>query len=129
MTFILVPRQRKDIQVNAWNWRPTLELLRAEKLINEDEYDRMGAQGCGGQADAALACSIADAVERQLLSMNPGERMCADLKVTATSKVRQVFTPETKPNEIDPNELYSATFEWLASFKDFCRRSGGFEVY
>jgi hypothetical protein len=129
MTFILVPKQGKDIQVNAWNWRPTLELVRAENLINEEEYEHMGAQGCGGHVDAALACRIADVLESRLLSMKSGERMRADQSVTATPKVRQVFTPEMNPDEIDSNELYSATYEWLASFKDFCRRSGGFEVY
>jgi hypothetical protein len=129
MTFILVPKQGKDIQVNAWNWRPTLELLRAERLISEQEYERMGAQGCGGQVDAALACRIADVVKSRLMLMKPGERMRADLSVTATSKVRHVFTAEMKPGEIDPNEIYSATYEWLAKFKDFCRESEGFEVY
>jgi hypothetical protein len=129
MTLILVPKQGKDFQVNAWNWRTTLELLRAENLIREQEFERMGAQGCGGQADAALACRIADVVESRLLSMKRGERMRADLTVTARSKVRQVFTPRMRPDEIDPNELYSATDEWLAKFRDFCRGSDGFEVY
>ncbi len=43
MTFILVPEQGEDVQVNAWNWRPTLELLRAEGLLTEENYERMAA--------------------------------------------------------------------------------------
>jgi hypothetical protein len=129
MTFILVPKQGEDIQVNAWNWRPTLELLRVEGLITEQDYARMGAQGCGGQVDAVLACRIADVVENRLLAMKPGERMRADLTVTAMPKVQQIFTPDPKPNEFDATDLYSATYEWLATFKNFCRGSDGFEVY
>jgi hypothetical protein len=30
--------------------------------------------------------------------------------------------------EIDTNDLYSATYEWLARFRDFARASGGFKV-
>jgi hypothetical protein len=129
VTFILVPKNGDDIQVNAWNWRPTLELLRAEGLISEEQYTLMGANGCGGQVDAALACRIADVVEKRLLSMKPGERMRADLSITDAPKVRVVFTPDTKPDEIETNELYSATYRWLESFKDFCRESSGFKVY
>ena len=32
MSFILVSSEREDLQVNAWNWRPTLELLFAAGL-------------------------------------------------------------------------------------------------
>jgi hypothetical protein len=128
MTFILVPKQGEDVQVNAWNWRPTLELLFAENLLAEEDYKRMAANGCGGQVDAALAYRIADAVESKLAAMNPGERLRADLSITATPKVLQTFTPDTKPDDIDAVNLYSATYEWLVTFKDFCKRSEGFEV-
>ena len=41
MTFILTPKQGEDVQVNGWNWRPTLELIRAEGLLTEENYERM----------------------------------------------------------------------------------------
>jgi hypothetical protein len=63
MTFILVSAKGNELQVNAWNWRPTLDLM---------------------------------------LDMNPAD--------------------------IDANELYSATYEWLETFAKFCRSSGGFKV-
>src|SRR3954471_22684873 len=107
MTFILVPKQGEDLQINAWNWRPTLELLYAERLITEEDYELMGAQGCGGQVDGALARRIADALERRLLSMKPGERIRFDQTKTVKPRVLQVFSPEMDPNEIDVNELYS----------------------
>ena len=31
-------------------------------------------------------------------------------------------------DDIDVVNLYSASYEWLVTFKDFCRRSEGFEV-
>ena len=129
MTFILVPKHGDEVQINAWNWRPTLELLRNEGLVDAETYERMGAQGCGGKVDDALAHHIADFLERRLADMQPGERIRADLSVTAKAKTIQVISPGSKLDDINANDLYSATYEWFVTFKEFCRSSGGFEVY
>jgi len=128
MSFILVPKRGEDVQINAWNWRPTLELLLGEGVISGEQYELMGAQGTGGKVDAELADRIAEAVERRLMVMKSGERMLGDLTVTAKPKTKWVITPESGSDEIDANDMYSATYEWLKQFADFCRRSGGFEV-
>ena len=128
MSFILIPERGEDAKVNAWNWRPTLMLLRDANLIDEDCHERMGHQGSDGRVDAAVAGPIADFLERQLASMRPGQRVRADLMVTGKPKKVAVFTPGMKVEDVDANELYSATYEWLVMFKDFCRSSGGFRV-
>jgi hypothetical protein len=128
MTFILVPSQGEDLQVNAWNWRPTLELLFAANVISEQDHERMGAQGCGGKADAEKASRIADAVVHKLMSMNAGERMLANLSVSKEPKKLAKFGPGVNAGDIDANDLYSTTYEWLEEFSKFCRSSGGFEV-
>jgi hypothetical protein len=38
------------------------------------------------------------------------------------------FTPETKPGEIDVIDIYSTSYDWLVTFRDFCKESGGFKV-
>jgi hypothetical protein len=126
MTFILVPKHGEDVQINGWNWHPTLALLHAENLISDEQYERMGAQGVSGKVDAELADRIADVVERELILMRTSERMRADLTVTAEPKKR--WSSDMKPDEVDVNEIYSATYEWLVEFAAFCRSSGGFEV-
>lgn len=125
MSFILGPRQGGDLQVNAWNWRPTLELLRAENVIDSKTCELMGAQGCGGQADAEFCLRIAWVIEDKLKSMRPGERIRADLTVTADPKKLAQFGSN---EPVDAVNLYSATYEWLTTFKDFCDRCGGFRV-
>jgi hypothetical protein len=128
MSFILVQQNGEDLQVNGWTWRPTLELLRAENLISDEDYERMGAQGCGGQVNDELARRIADVLEQKLAAMKPGDRILADLTSTTQPKPTYTFGPTTKPDDIDVNDIYSASYEWLVSFKDFCRSSGGFKV-
>jgi len=77
---------------------------------------------------AEKADRIADAVIRKLDSMNPGQRMSADLSVSSEPKKLAIFSPNINEEDIDNNELYSTTFEWLDTFVKFCRSSGGFKV-
>jgi hypothetical protein len=128
MTFILVPSQGEDLQVNAWNWRPTLELLLAANVITEDDHKLMGAHGCGGKADAEKASRIADVVADKLIGMAPGERLLANLSVSKELKKLAQFGSGVNANDIDETELYSTAYEWLETFGKFCRSSGGFKV-
>lgn len=126
MTFILVPNEGEDLQVNAWNWRPTLEFLYAAEVITEDDHECLGGHGLGGKVDEAKALLIAEVVTRKLRSMDSGERMLADLSVSKEPKELAVFNPEAE--DVDSNELYSASYEWLHTFAEFCRSSKGFDV-
>jgi hypothetical protein len=128
MSFILVPSHGEELQVNAWNWRPTLELLLAADVISEEDHERMGANGSGGKVDAEQASRIAEAVVHRLGTMNAGERMLANLSVSKEPKKLSEFGPGVNPDDIDENELYSTTYEWLERFSKFCRSSGGFKV-
>jgi hypothetical protein len=128
MTFILVPSEGEDLQVNAWNWRPTLELLFAANVITEEDHERLGAHGSVGKVDAEKASRIAYAVVHKLMSMSAGERMLANLSVSKEPKKLAEFGPGVNADDIDENELYSTTYEWLETFAKFCRSSGGFKV-
>jgi len=54
--------------------------------------------------------------------------MLADLSVLSEPKKLAIFSPNINDEDIDNDELYSTTFEWLDTFVKFCRSSGGFEV-
>lgn len=124
MSFILVPTHGDDFQINAWNWRPTIEFLRVEGIIDDTTAELMTCN-LGAKVGADLAGRMAAAIQRKLQDMRPGERMLTDLSVTSEPKNVAEFH---KPENIDPVDLYSATYEWLIEFKEFCERCGGFEV-
>jgi hypothetical protein len=44
MSFILVPKEGEDLQVNGWNWHPTLQLLLAAGVITEEDYEMLGVR-------------------------------------------------------------------------------------
>jgi len=128
MSFILIPTHGEDLQVNAWNWRPTLLLLRDANLIDDRDYELMGSNGCGGRVDTETSLRVAEFLERKLQPMQPGQRIRGDLSLTNKLKTLTVFTPGMKVEDVDAKEAYSATYEWLVMFRDSCRTSGGFKV-
>ena len=127
MSFILVSSASEDLQVNAWNLASHSRIV-AAGVITENDYELLGCQGCGGRVDAEKATQIADAVMEKLDSMKTGERMLADLSISVEPKKKAVFSPDANDKDIDVNELYSTTPEWLDTFAKFCRSSGGFRV-
>jgi hypothetical protein len=102
-------------------------LVRAKELISDSEYEQLGTHGCGVEVSANVAYLIADVIGEQLATMRPGERLLADLTVSRVAK-KEVTLGPAMAAEPDVNDLYSATYEWLATFQDFCKTSGGFSV-
>jgi hypothetical protein len=78
--------------------------------------------------DEEKAGRIADVVADKLSTMNPGQRMLLDLSVSSEPKKLTVFSPDMSTDDIDTNELYSTTLEWLHTFVKFCRSSKGFKL-
>lgn len=128
MSFILIPNNGEDTKVNAWNWRSTILLLHAASLIDEEQHELMGYHGCGAKVHSETANQMADFLNQHLAKMTPEQRLRGDLTITSEPKKRVVFTPTSKPEDFNAVELYSATYEWLVMFRDFCRTSQGFRV-
>ncbi len=128
MSFILIPKHGEDLQVNGWNWRPTIALLLQANLIDEQQHELLGANGCQGTVDSNSAAKIADFMDQHLAKMSPGQRLRGDLTITSEPKKRSIFAPNSKAEDLNPVEIYSASYEWLVMFRDFCRTSQGFYV-
>ncbi|MBZ5492143.1 MAG: hypothetical protein LAO76_14525 [Acidobacteriia bacterium] len=128
MSFILIAKNGEEIKINAWNWRPALELLRDAEIIDNDLFERMGTYGCKAEVDADTASRIGDYIGTRALAMKPEQGVLADLTVTDRPKKTLIITPDTKIDQIDAIDVYSASYEWLVTFCDFSRTSGGFEM-
>jgi hypothetical protein len=128
MAFILIPNDGERIMVNAWNWRPTLSLLRDANLIDDDLYERVGTFGREARVDAETAGRIADFLDQRVATMNKGDRIRADLTTTDDAKSPLTITAETRIEQLNLVDTYSATYEWLVQFRDFSKASRGFEV-
>src|SRR5215510_4099062 len=81
MSFILVDLadDQHDIQINGWNWRPTVALLiEAGILPTGERAETCLAQGCGGYFTKEEATRTAEFLTGLVASMKPGERVMFD---------------------------------------------------
>ncbi len=60
MTFILKSLSGVDIQVNAWNWAPTMLLIRQAIDLDDQRFELLGVNGVGSKVSSVEADKIAD---------------------------------------------------------------------
>ena len=121
MSWWLVGKNGSEIRVNAWRWRPTLELLKANHLIEDTRLEAMGYNGTGTEISAQEAEQIAQVVEGIVEKLDVQDRVLLDLSSTSEADTGQLYREEWEKN-------YSAPVAWLSEFASFCKSSGGFEV-
>jgi hypothetical protein len=121
LSFILQPRSGDDVKINAWNWVPTLMILDRNRVLLAEQLQRMRYNGAGGSAGADDARRISTFLDTFLLKLQPGQRVLWDGSLTSEPDTFEVHRD-------DPTKNYSATYDWLVRFRDFCRLSEGFDV-
>ena len=127
MAVILVPAAGEDMMINWWNWRPTVAMLvRAGILPAGEREERCLANGCGGCLSASEALRAAEYIESLIADMEPGERVMLDGEIT--DKPIDYTKSISEWDQADTWNAYSALYDLLTAFAEFCRRSGGFEV-
>jgi hypothetical protein len=97
-------------------------------------HRRAAGARSGSRGSAAGCCSPWQRFTRSVRrsrrarAIEPGDRMLADLTVTSSKRAPTALLPNGDAESVDTNEIYSASYDWLVAFRDFCRQSGGFEV-
>jgi hypothetical protein len=122
MSVILKSPIGADIQVNMWHWRPTMLLVRRALELDNKRFEMLQLNGVGAKVSPSEAGQIATFLEDYLASFPKDGRLLIDGSVTQE--------PKGSPDFLDGNvdRHYSATYDWLVRFRDFCRNSQGFKV-
>ncbi len=108
--------------VNFWNWRPIVELVRSLKVIDDDKAKALHEPFCGNGLTASEARHVADALETLVLpKLEEGERVLLD---GSTTKEPDDF----KFHRVEVEKNYSISPEVLRKFIAYCRACSGFEV-
>jgi hypothetical protein len=127
MAVILVPIHGEDVQINWWNWRPTVALLVRYRILPDGERaDRCLANGCGGYLSEQEAKDAAEAIASLIVTIEPGQSILHDGSVN--KRPTDYSRPISDWDEDEWRLAYSAQYDWLKRFETFCRTSGGFEV-
>jgi hypothetical protein len=102
---------------------------RAPGVENQGRYhggpavaEMLQVNGVGAQVSSSEADNLTAFLEDYLSSFPKDGRLLKDGSVTREPKGSPDFS------DGDWDRHYSATYDWLVSFRDFCRRSRGFEI-
>jgi hypothetical protein len=128
MTVILVPANGGDVQINWFNWRPTVALLVRKGVLPVGERaERCLANGCGGYLTSQEAEDAAAMLASVLSAIKTGDRVMMDGSIN--DRPKDYSRPISEWDEAETWDHYSAAYEWLKTFEEFCRTSNGFRVY
>ncbi len=123
MGFTLSDIQNKDMElrVNAWNWRPTIELIRVSGILDDQLLNWM-AYNAEAEITQEQAKAIGTYIQQEILpSLDNNTHIDYDLNITS-----EIDTFELHREDLQKN--YNINPEWLAKFVHFCFTCNGFKV-
>lgn len=127
---------------NIWGWPTILDAIADTGVLPEDMVEHMAYNdGAGPNDEQAIA--LADALDKKLASMNPEGTFISEDSKYAKVGTATVATELAKMLGEQGNELsritvsgggvdeatFSANVEFIRDFSEFCRQSGGFNVW
>jgi hypothetical protein len=124
MGISLKPFAKEDewFQVNFWNWRPIVELIRSVDVLSNERVDQLHEPYCGYGLNEDEVIAVADALEAKVLPrLSSEERVLIDGSTTIEPD-DGIFHKE------EPARNYSTTKPVLLEFIKFCRECKGFTV-
>ncbi len=127
MSFTLMDlgSQSYEFRSNVWNWKPTLEIIKSFDIVDEGKLRQMSNNATGAKFSMEEAHSIGMRIQAEILpKLEPNKRIFADLSITDT--------PDDGTLYKDGDEQwknYSANYNTLRDFAEFCLNSKGFQVF
>jgi hypothetical protein len=113
MSWTLESPEGGRLDVNAWNWRPTLSLLESAEVLDAETAALLGVNGYV-PVTGREAGRIADFLDAYLEGLPGDGRVRLDGGVTTEPDTYELHRDELGRN-------YAAGAGWLRAFRDFCR--------
>ncbi len=127
MSFTLIDMGSEgyELSVNVWTWKPTLEIIRSFNYVNERSLNTMASNGTGAKMSHEDATAIGEKIRDVILpKMSENQRMFMDLSVTDKADDGTMYRDSD-----EQWKNYSASYDWLKEFSEFCLKSKGFQVF
>jgi hypothetical protein len=127
MSFTLMDLGSENFELGAsvWNWKPTLEIIKRFDIISEGKIRQMEYAATGVKIDLEDAHDIGRKIQETILpKLEPNKRMFMDGSITDAPDDGTIYRDED-----EKWKNYSANYEWLKEFSDFCLKSKGFQVF
>ncbi len=114
-----------EFRANVWNWKTMLEIIKSFDVLSEGTIRQMNYNATGVKLEKDDAHFIGEKIRDEILPrLAPDKRIFMDLTITDA--------PDDGTLYKDGDEQwknYSATYDWLRDFSDFCLKSKGFQVF
>lgn len=127
MSFTLMDLSSENFEFrsNVWNWKAALEVIKSFDIISERTVREMSNNATGTTVSNEEAQIIGEKIRDEILpKLAPDKRIFGDLSIT--DKPDDGIIHKDKD---DQWKNYSADYEWLKEFSEFCLKSKGFQVY
>jgi hypothetical protein len=114
-----------ELRGNVWNWKPTVEIIKSFDIVDEGKLRQMNYNATGAQFSIEEAQTIGERIRDEILPrLKPNKRMLLDLSITDKPDDGTLYRDED-----EQWKNYSASYDWLKDFSEFCLKSKGFQVF
>lgn len=127
MSFTLMDLGSENFELssNVWSWKPTLEIIKSLNILSDGKLRQMEYAATGVKIEIEDAHEIGTKIQTTILPrLEPNERMLMDLSVTDAPDDGTIYRDED-----EKWKNYSASYDWLKEFSEFCLKSKGFQVF
>lgn len=127
MSFTLIDMGSEgfEVNVNVWTWKPTLEIIRSFNYVDERSLNMMANNATGVKMSAEDAHAVGEKIREVILpQLEPNKRMFMDLSITDKADDGTFYRDDD-----EQWKNYSASYDWLKEFSEFCLKSKGFQVF
>ena len=114
-----------EFRANVWNWKPTVEIIKSFDIVDEGKLRQMNYNATGAKFSQEEAQTIGERIRDEILpKLAPNKRIFLDLSITDAPDDGALFQDED-----EKWKNYSASYESLKEFSEFCLKSKGFQVF
>lgn len=114
-----------EFRANVWNWKPTVEIIKSFDIVDEGKLRQMAYNATGAKFSHEEAQAIGERIRDEILpKLAPNKRIFMDLSITDAPDDGTLFQDED-----EKWKNYSASYDSLKEFSDFCLKSKGFQVF
>jgi len=127
MSFTLIDlgSEKIEFRANVWNWKPAIEIIKSFDIVDEGKLRQMSYNATGAQFSDEEAHTIGAKIRDEILPrLEPNKRIFADLTVTDAPDDGTLYKDED-----EQWKNYSASYDWMKDFSEFCLKSKGFQVF
>ncbi|HRH40179.1 MAG TPA: hypothetical protein PKY82_00950 [Pyrinomonadaceae bacterium] len=127
MSFTLIDLGSENFELssNVWSWKPTLEIIKSLDILSDGKVRQMEYAATGVKIELEDAHDIGRKIQETILpKLEPNKRMFMDLSITDAPDDGTIYRDDD-----EKWKNYSASYEWLKEFSDFCLKSKGFQVF